>query len=53
MSLVVSIVGGILGGPSPTVLADLMFEAIVVATILALTASGAGSILGWAARMTL
>jgi hypothetical protein len=30
-----------------------MFEAIVVAVILALTASGAGSILGWTVQMTL
>jgi len=35
------------------VLADLIFEAIVIAAILALTASGAGSILGWAVQMTM
>jgi hypothetical protein len=32
---------------------DLVFEAVVVAAILTLTACGAGSILGWAAQMTM
>ena len=53
VSLVVAVIGGVLGGPSPRILADLVFEAIVIAIVLALTASGAGSILGWATRMTL
>src|SRR6476646_9497593 len=44
--------GGVLGGPSPRVFIDLVFEAIVIAAILALTACGAGSILGWAVQMT-
>jgi MFS family permease len=48
----VAVVGGILGGPSPRILVDLIFEGIVIAAILALTACGAGSILGWAAHMT-
>ncbi len=52
VALVVGIAGGILGGPSPRVLADLIFEAVVIAAILALTASGLGSILAWTARMT-
>ncbi|AGB24044.1 hypothetical protein Mycsm_03771 [Mycobacterium sp. JS623] len=47
-----AIAGGVLGGPSPRVFIDLVFEAIVIAAILALTASGAGSILGWAVQMT-
>lgn len=34
-------------------LADLIFEAVVVATILAMTATGLGSILSWTARKTL
>ncbi len=51
-ALSVAIVGGILGGPSPRVLVDLVFEAIVIAAILALTACGAGSILSWAVEMT-
>jgi hypothetical protein len=52
VALIVAIVGGILGGPSPRVFADLLFEAIVIAAILGLTACGAGSILGWAVQMT-
>lgn len=52
-AVTIAIAGGILGGPSPRVLVDLLFEAIVIAAILALTASGAGSILGWAVQMTM
>lgn len=52
-ALVFGIAGGIIGGPSPRVLADLIFEAVVVATILAMTATGLGSILSWTARKTL
>jgi hypothetical protein len=48
----VAVAGGVLGGPSPRILVDLIFEAIVIAAILALTACGAGSILGWAVQMT-
>ena len=47
-----AIAGGVLGGPSPRVFVDLVFEAIVIAAILALTACGAGSILAWAVQMT-
>ena len=53
VAVAIAIAGGILGGPSPRVLVDLIFEAIVIAAILALTASGLGSILGWTAQMTL
>jgi hypothetical protein len=52
VAVTVAIAGGILGGPSPRVLVDLLFEAIVIAAILGLTASGVGSILGWAVQMT-
>lgn len=52
VALTVAIVGGVFGGPSPRILVDLFFEGIVIAGILALTACGAGSILGWAVRMT-
>jgi hypothetical protein len=52
MALTVAIIGGVLGGPSPRVLVDLVVEAILIVAILALTACGAGSILGWAAHMT-
>jgi hypothetical protein len=53
VAVAIAIAGGIIGGPSPRILLDLVFEAIVIATILALTASGAGSILGWTVLMTL
>jgi hypothetical protein len=52
VAVIAGIVGGVIGGPSPQVLADLIFEAVVIATILAMTASGLGSILAWTARMT-
>jgi hypothetical protein len=53
VALVVAIAGGIIGGPSPQVVADLIFEAVTIAIILALTASGLGSIMSWTARMTM
>ncbi|MCV7299097.1 hypothetical protein H7J93_05525 [Mycobacterium barrassiae] len=53
VALVVGVAGGIIGGPSHRLLADLIFEAVVIAAILALTASGLGSILSWTVRMTL
>jgi len=53
LAVAVAIAGGVIGGPSASVLADLIFEAIVIAAILALTACGAGSILGWAVKMTM
>jgi hypothetical protein len=53
VAVAVAIAGGILGGPSPRVFVDLVFEGIVIAAILALTACGAGSILGWAVQMTM
>ena len=53
VSLVVAVIGGLLGGPSPRVLVDMILEAIVIATIFVCTATGIGSVLGWAARMTL
>ena len=52
VALMVGIAGGIIGGPSHRVLADLIFEAVLIAAILAVTASGLGSILSWTARMT-
>jgi hypothetical protein len=53
VAVTIAIAGGILGGPSPRILVDLFFEGVVFAVILALTACGAGSILGWAAQMTM
>ena len=52
VAVLAGIAGGIIGGPSPRVLVDLIFEAVVIATILVMTASGLGSILAWTARMT-
>lgn len=52
VAVVAAISGGIIGGPSPRVLVDLIFEMVVIAAILALTACGLGSILSWTARMT-
>src|SRR5690242_3949863 len=52
VAVVVATVGGLVGGPSPRILVDLIFEAVVIAAILALTACGAGSILAWAVQMT-
>ena len=46
-------VGVAFGGPGPHLVARLVIWAGAVALILLLTASGAGSILGWAARSTL
>lgn len=45
--------GVLFGGPGPHVLGRLLLWAGAVALILVLTASGAGSILGWATRSTL
>lgn len=51
-SVAVAILGAVLGGPSPRVVTNLILVGIAVALILVLTASGIGSILGWAASMT-
>jgi MFS family permease len=53
VAMAAAIAGGVIGGPSHLVLADLIFQAIVIVAILALTASGLGSILSWTARTTL
>jgi len=53
VAMAAAIAGGVIGGPSHLVLADLIFEAIVIVAILAITASGLGSILSWTARTTL
>jgi hypothetical protein len=50
VSLAVVILGGILGGPSERIVVNLVGEAILIAVGLALTACGAGSILGWGLR---
>ena len=52
VSLVVIVLGGIFGGPVSGVFANLLWFGVVVGVILALTATGVGSILGWAVRDT-
>jgi hypothetical protein len=53
VAMTIAIAGAIIGGPSPRLLVDLFFEAVVVAAILVLTACGVGSILAWAVQMTM
>jgi hypothetical protein len=53
VSVLVAVLGGMVGGPSPRVAADLLLVGIGVAGLLLMTASGAGSVLGWAVRMTM
>ena len=53
VSVGVAIAGGILGGPSPRIVTNLVFEGIVIVCALALTACGVGSILGWGLRTAL
>ena len=43
---------GFFGGPSPRQFVNMLLEAVVVAVILLSTATGLGSVLGWAMRMT-
>jgi hypothetical protein len=53
VSLAVVVAGGILGGPSQRIFANLVFEGILIAVGLTLTSSGVGSILGWGLRTAL
>ncbi|MBX7453012.1 hypothetical protein GR927_33950 [Mycolicibacterium sp. 3033] len=43
----------VFGGPSARVVVDVVVEGIVIAVILLATATGLGSVLGWAASVTL
>jgi hypothetical protein len=52
VSVAVIVLGGIFGGPTSGVFANLVSFGVVVGAILALTATGIGSILAWAARDT-
>jgi hypothetical protein len=52
-SVIVILLGGTFGGPTPFILVDFAIEAVVVALILVCTATGVGSIMGWSARATL
>ncbi len=52
-ALTLSVLAVFFGGPARTVVGNAAIFGIAVAIIVVLTASGVGSILGWAARMTL
>ena len=53
LSLVVAALGAVFGGPSARIPVNLMFWGATVGIILVLTATGVGSIIGWAAELTL
>jgi hypothetical protein len=52
VSFVIALVGGIIAGPSTLVFVDTVLDVTVLAAIFLCTATGVGSLLGWAARMT-
>ncbi|MET0701925.1 MAG: hypothetical protein ABWY93_19915 [Mycobacterium sp.] len=53
VSVALVAVGAFFGGPTSRTLTNAVITGIVVVAILVLTASGVGSILGWAANVTL
>lgn len=53
LCLVVITLGCVFGGPSPRILVNVVMAVIAVGVIVVATASGLGSILGWAARDTM
>ncbi|QEN14500.1 hypothetical protein ACRDU6_19170 [Mycolicibacterium sp. ELW1] len=53
VSVAVAILGCVFGGPSPRIMVNLVLVAISIAVIVVATASGVGSIAGWAARDTM
>lgn len=53
IAAVIIVFGAIYGGPSPRPVANLVTAAVITGAILVLTATGLGSVLGWAARNTL
>jgi hypothetical protein len=50
VSALAVVAGGVFGGPSERILANLVADAVVIVVALVLTASGIGSILGWGLR---
>ena len=52
VSMAVAVLGGLVGGPSPRLMVDLLIEGVVFALIFLCTATGIGSITGWAVRVT-
>ncbi|MCV7215193.1 hypothetical protein H7J51_07835 [Mycobacterium crocinum] len=53
VALAVTILGCVFGGPSPRITVNLAMAAIAIAAIVVATASGIGSIAGWAAHDTM
>ncbi|MCV7344032.1 hypothetical protein [Mycolicibacterium rhodesiae] len=53
VSVAVAIIGCVFGGPSPRIMVNLLLVGISIAVIVVATASGVGSIAGWAARDTM
>ncbi len=52
-ALAVAALSTVFGGPSPFIVIDVIVEAVVIAAILLCTATGIGSVLGWAVHMTM
>ena len=53
VSVAITVLGAVFGGPSSRIAVNLLVTSITIAVVLALTATGVGSILGWAVQMTL
>ncbi|KDE97386.1 membrane protein [Mycolicibacterium aromaticivorans JS19b1 = JCM 16368] len=53
ISVAVALLGCVFGGPSPRIMVNLLLVGISIAVIVVATASGVGSIAGWATRDTM
>jgi len=53
LALAIIALGAVFGGPSARIVVNLIIWGALVGAVLALTATGVGSILGWAAELTL
>ena len=53
VSVAITVLGAVFGGPSSRIAVNFLVVGITIAVVLALTATGVGSILGWAVQMTL
>lgn len=53
VAVAVCLVGAVFGGPGPRVGGNLIYVGVVIAVILACTATGIGSIVGWALDVTM
>lgn len=52
VSVLISVLGAVFGGPTPKVGIDLVYVGVIIALIVVFTALGIGSILGWALDAT-